>query len=84
MAATFSIIFLQQFSGLPTLTAYGFWYCYNAVPDKFYFPTIVFLIILLSSQMTPTLLDKVNRKTNILMGTTCCVLASALISYGMY
>jgi len=84
MAASFSVILMQQFSGLPTLTAYGFWYCYNAVPDKFYFPIIIFLIMLLASQAFPTLLDKINRKTIILIGTAGCILASALICYGMY
>lgn len=84
MAVSFSIVFLQQFSGLPTLAAYGFWYCYNAVPDKFYFPIIIFLIMLLASQLAPTFLDKINRKTNILIGTAGCILASALICYGLY
>jgi hypothetical protein len=54
--ATFFMVFLQQFSGITPIIPYAFWYCYNAVPDKFYFPLIIFLIMLVFSQGMPTLI----------------------------
>jgi hypothetical protein len=82
--ATFFMVFLQQFSGINAIIPYAFWFCYNAVLDKFYFPLIIFLMMMFSAQAMPTLIEKANRKTIILASTIICAISSSLISYGMY
>ena len=82
--APFFMVLLQQFSGINAIIPYAFWFCYNAAPEKFYFPLIIFLIMMFSSQAMPILIEKVNRKTIILVSTIICAISSSLISYGMY
>jgi hypothetical protein len=82
--AAFLILALQQFSGIHAFIPYGFYLTFNAAPNKFYLPVILFIIMALSSQLTPLLLEKLQRKWIILGSTVVCTLSNALISYGMY
>lgn len=82
--AAFAVVFLQQFSGINAFIPYAFWFCYNAAPEKFYLPLIMFLIMMISAQAMPTLIEKINRKTIIMISTIVCAISCSLISYGLY
>ncbi len=82
--ATFFMVLIQQLSGINAVIPYGFYLCYNAVLDKFYFPLIIFLIMMIACQAMPTLIEKVNKKTIILASTIICAISCSLISYGLY
>ena len=82
--AAVAIVFLQQFSGINAFIPYAFWFCYNGAPEKYYLPIIMFLIMMFSAQSMPSLVEKVNRKTIIMVSTIICAISYSLISYGMY